>query len=65
MAHERRSGAAGSIYDRWGIRSIINANATLTALGGSIMPDVVVQAMADASKAFVDWWWPVPRLGCW
>lgn len=43
-----------SIYKRLGIRTVINGNATLTRLGGSIMPSEVVDAMADASKHFVD-----------
>lgn len=43
-----------SIYKRLGIRTVINGNATLTRLGGSIMPTEVVNAMADASKHFVD-----------
>lgn len=43
-----------SIYKRLGIRTVINANATLTRLGGSIMPTEVVEAMAEASKHFVD-----------
>ena len=43
-----------SIYKRLGIRTVINGNATLTRLGGSIMPSEVVAAMADAAKHFVD-----------
>lgn len=43
-----------SIYKRLGIRTVINGNATLTRLGGSIMPPEVVAAMVDASKHFVD-----------
>ena len=43
-----------SIYERLGIRKVINGNATLTRLGGSIMPPEVVAAMADAAKSFVD-----------
>lgn len=33
---------------------MINGNATLTRLGGAIMPPEVVEAMAEASKHFVD-----------
>jgi L-seryl-tRNA(Ser) seleniumtransferase len=33
---------------------VINANATLTALGGSLMPQPVISAMVEASKVFVD-----------
>ncbi|MDE0555673.1 MAG: aminotransferase class V-fold PLP-dependent enzyme [Candidatus Poribacteria bacterium] len=43
-----------TIYERLGIRTVINGNATLTRLGGSIMPPEVVAAMSDASKHFVD-----------
>ena len=43
-----------NIYKRLGIRTVINGNATLTRLGGSIMPSEVVEAMADASKHFID-----------
>ena len=43
-----------TIYKRLGIRTVINGNATLTRLGGSIMPPEVVAAMVDASKHFVD-----------
>lgn len=43
-----------NVYDELGIRTIINGNATLTRLGGSIMPAEVVAAMMDASKHFVD-----------
>lgn len=42
------------IYDQLGVRKIINANATLTALGGSLMPPEVLQAMAEAARHFVD-----------
>ncbi|TDW75353.1 hypothetical protein [Kribbella pratensis] len=37
-----------------GVRPVINANATVTVLGGSLMPPPVVQAMADAATRFVD-----------
>ena len=43
-----------TIYKRLGIRTVINGNATLTRLGGSIMPPEVVAAMADAAKHFVN-----------
>jgi D-glucosaminate-6-phosphate ammonia-lyase len=41
-------------YETLGIRPIINANATLTRLGGSLMPPEVIQAMNDAARYFVD-----------
>ena len=37
-----------------GLKPIINANATLTRLGGSRMPAAVVEAMVEASRHFVD-----------
>ncbi|HLJ57282.1 MAG TPA: aminotransferase class V-fold PLP-dependent enzyme [Chthonomonadaceae bacterium] len=43
-----------SIYEELGIRPLINANATLTRLGGSRMPPEVVEAMVEASRCFVD-----------
>src|SRR5512136_3078809 len=41
------------IYDELGVRKIINGSATLTALGGSIMPAEVLRAMAEAAQYFV------------
>jgi len=41
------------IYDELGVRKVINGYATLTSLGGSIMPAEVVAAMAEASRYFV------------
>jgi L-seryl-tRNA(Ser) seleniumtransferase len=36
------------------MRRVINAAATLTRLGGSIMPPLVIEAMIQASRSFVD-----------
>lgn len=41
------------IYDELGVRPLINASATLTRLGGSVMPREVVAAMVEASQHFV------------
>lgn len=41
-------------YESLGIRRLINANATLTKLGGSLMPPEVKQAMMDAAESFID-----------
>ena len=41
------------IYDQLGVRKIINGSATLTALGGSLMPPEVLAAMAEAARFFV------------
>lgn len=46
--------ASTNIYDQLGVRTLVNASATLTRLGGSIMPPEVVQAMLEASKHFVN-----------
>lgn len=43
-----------TIYTQLGVRPIINASATLTRLGGSLMPPPVLAAMAEASRHFVD-----------
>jgi len=42
------------IYDELGVRTVINGYATLTSLGGSIMPPEVLAAMAEAAQHFVD-----------
>ena len=39
------------IYDELGVRKIINGSATLTMLGGSLMPPEVLAAMAEAAAA--------------
>ena len=43
-----------SQYELLGVRQIINANATLTKLGGSLMPAEVIEAMMDAANSFID-----------
>jgi len=43
-----------SIYDKLGVKRVINAWGTLTSLGGSIMLPEVIEAMNDAAKAFVN-----------
>ena len=42
------------IYDELGVTKVINGSATLTALGGSIMPPEVLAAMAAAARHFVE-----------
>lgn len=42
------------IYEDLGLRTVINADATLTRLGGSLMPPEVVGAMQEASRHFID-----------
>ncbi len=42
------------IYAELGVRKVINGNATLTMLGGSLMPPVVLEAMQAAAQHFVN-----------
>lgn len=42
-----------SIYERLGVRTVINGIGTYTLIGGSIMPPEVIGAMAEASRHFV------------
>lgn len=41
-------------YNDLGVRRVVNASATLTRLGGSLMPPPVVAAMEQAAGSFVD-----------
>src|SRR5687767_12251993 len=41
------------IYDRIGVRRIINASGATTSVGGTLMPPEVGAAMVEASQAFV------------
>jgi D-glucosaminate-6-phosphate ammonia-lyase len=41
------------IYDRLGVRPVINGMGVVTVLGGSLMPPEVIQAMEQASRHFV------------
>jgi L-seryl-tRNA(Ser) seleniumtransferase len=42
------------IYEELEVRRVLNANATLTRLGGSVLAPGVAEAMAEAGEAFVD-----------
>ena len=42
-----------AIYERLGVTPVVNGAATLTRLGGSLMPAPVIEAMAQAAGAFV------------
>ena len=42
------------LYERWGVRRVVNAVGNLTVLGGSVMSPEVVEAMSEASESFVD-----------
>ena len=52
-----------SAYESLGLKPVINASATLTKLGGSRMPTEVVQAMEEASHAFIDLFEMQERVG--
>lgn len=43
-----------SPYDRLGVRRFVNADSMKTALGGTLMPKCVVEAMRQAAESFVD-----------
>ncbi|WP_051479101.1 aminotransferase class V-fold PLP-dependent enzyme [Arthrobacter sp. H5] len=43
-----------SFYSDLGVSPVINAATTFTALGGSLMPEEVLEAMRDAAGSFVD-----------
>ena len=43
-----------NIYDRLGVQRLINGHHWRTALGGSVMPPEVVDAMAESAGYFVD-----------
>ncbi|MEZ4834773.1 MAG: hypothetical protein R2873_22770 [Caldilineaceae bacterium] len=52
-----------AILEKLGLKPIINASATLTKLGGSVMPPEVVEAMADAPRNYVDYHEMQRRVG--
>ncbi|GIT60087.1 MAG: hypothetical protein Ct9H300mP19_20350 [Dehalococcoidia bacterium] len=43
-----------AIFDRLGVSRVINARGWITAVGGSIMPQEVVDAMVEATDSYVD-----------
>lgn len=43
-----------SFYADLGLRRVVNAATTFTAVGGSLMPPEVLAAMADAASSYVD-----------
>jgi L-seryl-tRNA(Ser) seleniumtransferase len=51
------------IYEEIGLRSIVNADSRMTALGGSVMLPEVVAAMAAASRHHVDMFALQERVG--
>jgi L-seryl-tRNA(Ser) seleniumtransferase len=45
--------AGSSVYERLGVKAVINGMGTVTILGGSLMPPEVVRAMEEAGRHFV------------
>jgi D-glucosaminate-6-phosphate ammonia-lyase len=43
-----------SVYEKLGVRTVINAAGTLTTLGGSLMPPEVLAALTSAAQHFVE-----------
>ena len=43
-----------SIYERLGVKRVVNARGRMTLLGGSVLPKEVLEAMAEANECFVD-----------
>jgi L-seryl-tRNA(Ser) seleniumtransferase len=46
--------AGPGVYERLGVKHVINATGTVTNLGGSLMPPEVAAAWVDASRHFVN-----------
>lgn len=46
-------GSTNSIYQRWGLREVINARGYNTALGSAVVAPEVMEAMVEASKTHV------------
>jgi L-seryl-tRNA(Ser) seleniumtransferase len=46
------------MYERLGLRPVVNGVGTVTRLGGSLMPGPVLEAMLEAARAYV----PLPEL---
>jgi L-seryl-tRNA(Ser) seleniumtransferase len=55
MTNETVAGQQVTTLADLGLRPVINAAATLTKLGGSVMPPEVVAAMVEGSRHFLDW----------
>ena len=42
-----------SVYEKLGVRKVVNANGTKTHLGGTICDPLVIEAIKEASQSFV------------
>ena len=45
-------------FEKYGVKRVINAATSITTLGGSIPPQEIFKAMAEAGKAFAS----IPEL---
>ena len=42
------------VYEKLGIKRIINGWGTITLVGGTLMPPEVIEAMSEAARSFVN-----------
>ena len=42
------------VYEKLGVKRIVNGAGTITRYGGSLMPPEVIAAMAEAARSFID-----------
>src|SRR5581483_9483547 len=42
------------VYEKLGVKRIVNGWGTITRVGGTLMPPEVVEAMREAARSFVD-----------
>ena len=42
------------IYERLGVRTVVNAQGSISKIGGSVMAPEVVAAMAEAAQSYVE-----------
>ena len=52
-----------SVYDKLGVKKVVNAAFALTRLGGSRLDDEILEAMAEANKNFCNVWELEMRAG--
>ncbi|HUQ95440.1 MAG TPA: aminotransferase class V-fold PLP-dependent enzyme [Bryobacteraceae bacterium] len=52
-AAKSNSKSTAGVYERLGVKPVINGMGTVTVLGGSLMPPEVIRAMDDAAQHFV------------
>jgi len=43
-----------SVYETLGVKRVVNARGRMTLLGGSVLPEEVLEAMREANKCYVD-----------